>query len=241
MKDARQKFAKGRVHIRPRIYLVIDALFTSYWLARWLSWPSMQSLSLCHVHRNSQKCSSDTTVGSDALEEGDDNEGLDKCVYMHTNTKWQTLAVKMSPCIGRYPHIFQCTLKRQLTQKPNSCPILRKCMSLTDTSLWTMCPVSTAAQLPYRHISLSDHQIKHMVSVECDSGANVLCVCRVDALLWRQTLQQLKELNKKIVETAARHGEFIPKATTRRDNMGTSADSSGTREAADASTKPSNL
>ena len=42
-------------------------------------------------------------------------------------------------------------------------------------------------------------------------------------------------------QTLPQLNEFIAKATTRRDSMGTSADSSGPRKAADDSTKPSNL
>ena len=42
-------------------------------------------------------------------------------------------------------------------------------------------------------------------------------------------------------QTLSQLNEFIAKATTRRDSMGTSADSSGTREAVDDNTKPSNL
>ena len=37
--------------------------------------------------RSSAKCFSDATVGADAVEEGDDDEGLKKYACTHTNTE----------------------------------------------------------------------------------------------------------------------------------------------------------
>ena len=135
-------------------------------------------------------------------------------VRMHTHTRIRNDERMPQTFIHAYEdiHIFSVHVTLSIELKTKLLPHVYAwsvCLWLTPHSEPAICPVSTTAQLPYRHIGLSDHQIEHMVSVQCESGANVLCVCGVHVLLWRQTLQQAKELHEKKIAEAAARGELM--------------------------------